>query len=84
MAFELQDYIEEKIEKIYEHYEKEFIRAQMFQDFDTTTKISKKLQKAKEEKILCLQRYANRKQDPDLVNIIDGMTIFQLTLDFLG
>ena len=84
MAFELQDYIEQKIEKIYEHYEKQFIRAQMFQDYETSTKIAKKLQKAKEEKILCLQRYASRRNDKSMSKIIDGMTIFQLTLDFLG
>ncbi len=80
MKFSVDDYIDEKIDRMIKGFKDKFIKAQMTQDFRVSSGISKKILKAQEAKINYRNRYPGRMEDKSLKQVIDKDEAFDLTL----
>jgi len=80
MKFSVDDYIDEKIDRMIKGFKDKFVKAQMTQDFRVSSGISKKILKAEEAKINYRNHYPGRMEDKSLKKVIDKDEAFDLTL----
>lgn len=80
MDFDLDAYIDKKTAELLSHFKDRFIEAQMKQEYDVVSAITKKLQKAKEAKINYKSRKVYAKNTETLKHIVDQDDVFNFVL----
>ena len=80
MDFDIDTYIDKKIQDLIHHLKAQFIESQMTQDYHVVSAITKKIQKAKQAKIHHKNRRDYSVNPETLKDIIDHDDVFDFSL----